>query len=142
MESIEVYQKCKQFVGEIKVLFDYYQQHQTCISVSYFNHGVNEVLINLNNACVSFAVQANTRNVNATLFGGNKVANVQQLIAMLEAAEQQIIYMLDEATVQRKHYYLYNFESCFNDARQLVSRMQLLIRNSQYIMQPYLKATA
>jgi len=153
MESLDIYKRCLESVTEIAVLFNYYEKHQCCISVNCFNNDVNEVLAVMSNTHGVMMAQVNiNRSMNrlaSTATEGAPILSVvdgtispDQIIKELTLHKTSIITMLEAVTNQRKSNFIYRFETCLNDARHLVNRMQLMIKRSQQIFQPYLRASA
>ncbi|QKJ29180.1 hypothetical protein HQ865_05240 [Mucilaginibacter mali] len=152
MEAIEVYSKCKESVYNTKALFNHYEKYHGCASISYLDEKRNDILRKIACSYASMLKKTDkTLAVNNLLTINNEedvevIADcplfIDHMIDHLEKNEDHIIDLLKDTTEQKKISYLYNFDSSYQDADQLINRMEKLIRDSQIIHQTYYRASA
>lgn len=153
MEAVEVYSKCKESVYNTKALFNQYEKYHNCASISYLDEKKNDILRRVAHSYAMLMVKADsTAAINNLILlkddedleaiAGEYPLFIDHVIDRLEKYEDQIIGILNSATEQKKISYLYNFDSSYQDADQLINRMEQLIRGSQSIHQTYYRATA
>lgn len=152
MEAVEVYSKCKESVCNTRDLFNHYEKYHGCASISSLDEKRNDIIRKIAYSYTSLVKKTGKGLAanNLLLINDDDDAEaiaddplfIDHVIDHLEKNEDHIIGVLNDATEQKKIAYLYNFDSSYHDADQLVTRMKQLIKGSQIIHQTYYRVSA
>lgn len=153
MEADEIYAECREFVCNIKKMFSYFDRYQPCLSVNCFSAEMNEILrkialayrpitIAMGKKMVFNNIIISTTNDDMENLAEGNPLFIDQVITSMEQNREDIITALQHFTEQKQQVCLYGFENCYKAGKQWINRMEMMLRNSQYLRQTYLKACA
>lgn len=153
MEANEIYSECREFTCGIKKMFNHFSRYQPCLYEACFCAEMNDILrkialayrnltVALGKKVIFNNIIISTVNDDLENMADDNPLFIDQVIESMERNRDDIISNLQQFNHQKQLACLYAFENCFKASQHWINRMEMMLRNSQYLRRTYLQACA
>jgi hypothetical protein len=157
MEALEILLNYKKVLNEVKSLLNWYDRYSDCIFMKSNNEEINAALTKLNRDYYKLLLLINTdiavsSSINSlfriiasdhvNIIDEDKLTFVNRVLNFLDDSKEQLLRIFNNTDEQGVNSHAYYFDEGFKDVKSITGRMEIMIRNSQRLHQPYFKISA